>query len=84
MGISLDLSYTEVEKNGKMKNVIKIMSVMVLFFSLTSCMVRENYVGRVPVGHRMYGPRYVDRVYIYNGHGGYHNGYHRGFRHHRW
>lgn len=70
-----------------MKNLIKIMSVLVLFFTLTSCMVPENYVGRAPVGYRMYGPRYVDRMYVYGHggyHGGYHNGYHRGFGHHRW
>lgn len=66
------------------------MSVSVLFFTLTSCMVREDYVGRAPAGYRVYGPRYGDRVYIY-GHGGYygghHYGYHRGFGHHhnhRW
>lgn len=76
-----------------MKSVIKVVGVVTVFFMMTSCVVHDHHVRRVPPGHakRMYGgsaryyaPGHVKkRVYYYDYDDRRHGHRHKGRKHYR-
>ncbi|KPE50678.1 hypothetical protein [Chryseobacterium indologenes] len=75
-----------------MKGLIKMAGVVTVMLMLTSCVVHDHHVRRVPPGHakkmyggsaRYYAPGHVKkRVYYYDDDRG-HRHKHKGHKHHR-
>ncbi|REC65988.1 hypothetical protein DRF59_14465 [Chryseobacterium flavum] len=73
---------TKFEKVKIMKSMFKIVGAGVVMLMLSSCVVHEHHVRRMPPGHakkvyggsaRYYAPGQVKKVYIYDDRGHHHH-----------